>query len=63
MLCQPIWQARRDLNPLPRGSYLSAHSFTDGPIKTVVGLPSLTWWARKDSNLQPTDYESGALTN
>ena len=21
------------------------------------------WWARQDSNLGPTDYESGALTS
>jgi len=21
------------------------------------------WWARKDSNLRPMDYESSALTN
>ena len=25
---------------------------------TVLG-----WWARKDSNLRPTDYESAALTD
>ena len=24
--------------------------------------PSEHWWALQDSNLQPTDYESGALT-
>ena len=22
-----------------------------------------TWWAHRDSNSEPTDYESGALTN
>lgn len=22
-----------------------------------------SWWAHQDSNLGPTDYESGALTN
>ena len=30
------------------------------------GLPDSgkkDWWAHQDSNLGPTDYESGALTN
>ena len=27
------------------------------------GILALVWWARKDLNLRPADYESDALTN
>ena|GEM_PF-714154 len=29
----------------------------------VIDFKGLNWWAHKDLNLGPTDYESGALTN
>ena len=32
------------------------------PIMTVSLLRTAGWWARKDLNLGPTDYESAALT-
>ncbi len=34
-------------------------------MKTVAQPPltgEFAWWARQDLNLQPTDYESAALT-
>ena len=29
----------------------------------VIDMMDKKWWARKDSNLRPMDYESSALTN
>ena len=29
----------------------------------IIDMSDERWWARKDSNLRPMDYESTALTN
>ena len=34
-----------------------------GRLRLGVRLISTPWWARQDSNLRPTDYESAALTD
>jgi hypothetical protein len=33
------------------------------PLLYPVELGGVSWWALRDSNSEPTDYESGALTN
>ena len=33
------------------------------PVHHSPGAASIDWWAREDSNLRPTDYESAALTD
>ena len=32
------------------------------PVQGAVVPPRDTWWAHQDSNLEPKDYESSALT-
>ena len=29
----------------------------------IENISTLIWWAHQDLNLEPTDYESAALTN
>ena len=36
---------------------------TDAGRYQLIDMSDERWWARKDSNLRPMDYESTALTN
>ena len=41
-------------------NYRERESF--GDCLQTIGNKHFKWWAREDSNLRPTDYESAALT-
>ncbi len=43
-------------------SAISGHCFTRAKGQ-VADMQAVGWWARQDSNLGPTDYESAALTS
>ena len=51
-------------NPLHFGSTPDSNDEGTGKEDPqVLEFTDESWWARKDSNLRPMDYESTALTN
>ena len=54
---KPYYVAHSSVNALALTEPLSGEKFLDN------GSNSFRWWARKDSNLRPMDYESTALTD
>jgi len=51
-------------NQLHYGSTLdNSEKVTGGESHQLLNFTDERWWARKDSNLRPMDYESTALTN
>ena len=57
-LYQPIPKADRKYDLIMVASCNTRLQLADPP----VGILLNGWWARQDSNLGPTDYESAALT-
>ena len=46
-----------------RFPFQRSYKVTDEENHQVLEVTDENWWARKDSNLRPMDYESTALTN
>ena len=55
-------QATADV-PLTTAAMMLGHADVATTAIYSASKVCFNWWARQDSNLRPTDYESAALTN